>query len=70
MAAGARVEIVEVDHEAGSMVIPTNVRVNGVDVGPLTRAPKIGATEEGRATDHRVRPLCLVPTLVEGSLPA
>ncbi|MFJ5103163.1 hypothetical protein [Streptomyces sp. NPDC088554] len=54
-------EIVETDHEPGSAVIPTNVRVNGVDVGLLARVPKIqtGADEATTVT------LVLIPSSVE-----
>jgi hypothetical protein len=35
------VEIVEDEHEPGTGVLAMRVRVNGVDVGSLARAPKV-----------------------------
>lgn len=58
---GARVEIVESDHEPGGPVIPTNVRINGVDVGLLAKAPKVG-TGDGDVTTVT---LVLLPASVE-----
>ncbi|MEU9120885.1 hypothetical protein AB0C96_13665 [Streptomyces sp. NPDC048506] len=40
MADGAVVEVVEANHEPGTPLIPTRVRVNGIDVGALAKAPK------------------------------
>ncbi|GAB7187164.1 hypothetical protein ATKI12_6995 [Kitasatospora sp. Ki12] len=42
MSQGARVEIVEPDHEGGALM-PTLVRVNGVDVGLMARPPQVRA---------------------------
>lgn len=41
MGQGAVVEIVEPNHEPGEALMPTRVRVNGVDVGELAKVPKV-----------------------------
>ncbi|MCQ6554807.1 hypothetical protein NPS70_16600 [Streptomyces sp. C10-9-1] len=63
MSDGARVEILEPDHEPGSGVLAMRVRVNGVDVGTLARAPKVH-TGDGRTSMTTVT-LVLVPSAVE-----
>ncbi|WP_032794524.1 hypothetical protein [Streptomyces sp. W007] len=60
-ASGARVEIVETDHEPGGPVTPTNVRVNGVDVGLLAKAPKVALDGD----DVTTVTLVLIPASVE-----
>lgn len=59
--AGARVEIVETDHEPGDPIVPTNVRINGVDVGRLAKVPKIAMDADEVTTVT----LVLMPTSVE-----
>lgn len=59
--AGARVEIVESGHEPGDPVIPTNVRVNGVDVGRLAKVPKVVMGDDEVTTVT----LVLMPASVE-----
>ncbi|WNI28677.1 hypothetical protein [Streptomyces sp. ITFR-6] len=54
-------EIVEADHEAGGPVVPTNVRVNGIDVGLLAKAPKISMDADEATTVT----LVLLPSSVE-----
>jgi hypothetical protein len=61
MRPGARVEIVEADHEPGDPVVPTHVRVNGHDVGALAEAPKIKMS----AGDVTTVTLVLLPSSVE-----
>ncbi|MGW1828809.1 hypothetical protein ACWCO0_09795 [Streptomyces tubercidicus] len=60
---GAHVEIVEEEHEPGTGVVLTAVRVNGVDVGRLAKAPKIYAGD-GRQEMATIT-LVLVPSRIE-----
>jgi hypothetical protein len=58
---GARVEIVESDHEPGCVIVPTHVRVNGVDVGLLAKAPVVAMSGDDATTVT----LVLLPSHVE-----
>lgn len=60
---GARVEIVESDHDPGTGVLATAVRVNGTDVGTLAKPPKVD-TGDGNTRMTTVT-LVLVPCVVE-----
>ncbi|MFD6365120.1 hypothetical protein ACFWFX_35585 [Streptomyces roseolus] len=61
MPTGARVEIVEPNHEPGGPLIPKIVRVNGVDVGLLAEAPVVKVVDEELTTVT----LVLYPSSVE-----
>lgn len=60
---GARVEIVELDHEPGAGVVAMAVRVNGTDVGRLAKAPKVDAGDGNQRMTTVT--LVLVPSVVE-----
>ncbi|MFE5159164.1 hypothetical protein ACFRNT_11630 [Streptomyces sp. NPDC056697] len=62
MSDGAHVEIVEPDHTPGDAVLPTVVRVNGVDVGALAKPPKV---EAGSSDEYATVTLVLIPSRLE-----
>ncbi|MFE5828756.1 hypothetical protein ACFQ8W_00545 [Streptomyces sp. NPDC056508] len=61
MTTGARVEIVEPDHEPGTPLVPKVVRVNGVDVGALAKSPVVSVGDDELTTVT----LVLYPSAVE-----